>query len=35
MIALKIARILCGDPTFKDSWQDIAGYVTLILGDLH
>jgi hypothetical protein len=26
MIAHKIARILNGDPTYADSWVDIAGY---------
>lgn len=30
MIALKIARILNGDPTHEDSWRDIAGYALLI-----
>jgi len=30
MIASKIARIVNGDPTFKDSWHDIAGYALLI-----
>jgi hypothetical protein len=30
MIALKLARIACGDPTVIDSWHDIAGYATLI-----
>ncbi len=30
MIAHKIARILNGDPNYKDSWHDIAGYATLI-----
>ena len=30
MIANKIARILNGDPTYSDSWHDIAGYATLI-----
>lgn len=30
MIALKIGRILAGDPNYKDHWDDIAGYSTLI-----
>lgn len=29
MIAVKIARILTGDPDFSDHWHDIAGYATL------
>ncbi len=30
MIALKIGRILAGDPDFRDHWADIAGYATLV-----
>lgn len=30
MIASKIGRILTGDPSFADSWHDIAGYATLV-----
>lgn len=30
MIASKIARILNGDPSYVDSWHDIAGYAVLI-----
>lgn len=30
MTAHKIARILNGDPTYKDSWHDIVGYIKLI-----
>ena len=30
MIQHKIARILNGDPTYEDSWRDIAGYATLV-----
>lgn len=30
MIAHKIARILNGDPTYADSWVDIAGYAKLV-----
>lgn len=30
MIAHKIARILNGDPSYIDSWHDIAGYATLV-----
>lgn len=29
MICNKISRIICGDPEYKDSWVDIAGYATL------
>lgn len=29
MVAHKIARILNGDPEYKDSWHDIAGYAKL------
>lgn len=30
MIQHKIGRIINGDPMYKDSWVDIAGYATLI-----
>jgi len=30
MIAHKIARILNGDPNYRDSWHDIAGYAQLV-----
>lgn len=30
MIAMKIGRILNGDPNYADSWHDIAGYAGLI-----
>lgn len=30
MIAHKIARVLNGDPTYADSWVDIAGYAKLV-----
>lgn len=29
MIVHKIARILCGDPDYFDSWHDIVGYAKL------
>lgn len=29
MIALKLSRILSGQPNFKDHWDDIAGYAKL------
>jgi hypothetical protein len=29
-IAVKIARILAGDPNHLDHWDDIAGYATLV-----
>lgn len=34
MIAHKIARILNGDPNYDDSWNDIAGYATLVVKKL-
>lgn len=30
MIAVKIARILNGDPDYHDNWHDIIGYAKLI-----
>ena len=30
MIAVKISRILNGDPFYSDNWADIAGYATLV-----
>lgn len=30
MIQHKVARILNGDPNYADSWDDIAGYATLV-----
>lgn len=30
MIALKIGRILNGDPNYPDHWHDIAGYAKLV-----
>jgi len=30
MIAHKVARILNGDPSYWDSWHDIAGYARLV-----
>lgn len=30
MVAHKVGRILNGDPTYDDSWHDIAGYVRLV-----
>jgi hypothetical protein len=29
MIAVKLARILCGDPDFQDHWLDVIGYAKL------
>lgn len=34
MIAQKIARILNGDPSYHDSWHDIAGYAELVASAL-
>lgn len=31
MIGHKIARILNGDPSYVDSWADIAGYAQLVV----
>lgn len=30
LIAVKVARILVGNPEVHDSWHDIAGYATLV-----
>lgn len=30
MIMHKVGRILNGDPTYADSWHDIAGYAILV-----
>lgn len=30
MIAHKIGRIVCGDPTYIDTWTDIVGYARLV-----
>lgn len=35
MIQHKVGRILNGDPTYDDSWKDIAGYATLIVKELN
>ena len=29
LIAVKVGRVLCGDPSFADHWHDIAGYAIL------
>lgn len=34
MVAHKIARILNGDPSYDDSWVDIAGYAQLVANEL-
>jgi hypothetical protein len=34
VVADKIARILCGDPSHVDHWQDGAGYFELVVRDL-
>lgn len=34
VIADKMARILCGDPSFADHWDDGAGYFELVSRDL-
>lgn len=34
MIAVKISRILTGDPNCVDHWADIAGYATLVANEL-
>jgi len=30
MILVKLSRILYGNPNYKDHWDDIAGYATLV-----
>ena len=30
MIAVKLSRIVTGDPTYLDNWDDIAGYVACV-----
>jgi hypothetical protein len=34
MICSKMARIMNGDPNYVDSWEDIAGYATLVANRL-
>ena len=34
MIAVKLGRILAGDPNYVDNWRDIAGYATKVLEQL-
>jgi hypothetical protein len=34
VVADKVARILCGDPSYQDHWQDGAGYFELVVRDL-
>lgn len=34
MVMHKVGRILNGDPTYADSWHDIAGYSTLVEQEL-
>lgn len=34
MMATKLSRVLDGDPRHVDSWQDMAGYALLIVGEL-
>lgn len=34
MMAVKIARIINGDPNYVDNWDDIAGYATLVANRL-
>lgn len=33
-IAIKISRIIIGNPFHTDHWRDIAGYATLVADDL-
>lgn len=35
MICHKLARIANGDPSYDDSWRDIAGYAQLVVDDLN
>lgn len=34
MICHKLARIVNGDPSYDDSWKDIAGYAELVVKEL-
>lgn len=34
MICNKIARIVCGDPMYIDSWRDVCGYSELVVKEL-
>lgn len=34
MVANKLARMLCGDPTYLDNIDDIIGYMTLLRREL-
>lgn len=34
MIAVKISRLINGDPWHRDSWVDIVGYATLVISEL-
>lgn len=34
MIAVKIARIINGDPNYADNWRDIEGYARLVANRL-
>jgi hypothetical protein len=34
LICNKLARILSGDPNYRDSWVDIAGYAQLVVNEL-
>jgi hypothetical protein len=34
MVAMKVSRILNGDPNYHDSWHDIEGYVRLVAEEL-
>ena len=35
LILMKVARIVCGNPAYADSWQDIIGYAQLVLNSLN
>jgi len=35
MIQHKVSRIINGDPSYGDSWHDIAGYATLVENELN
>lgn len=34
MIAVKISRIINGDPDYADNWRDISGYAALVAARL-
>ena len=35
LIALKISRIVTGNPSYEDNWHDIAGYAKLVENNIN